>query len=1195
MEGDSHSPSSTFVIERDARSGLAKVIPRRPRVSWGLGIALALAFAVLVTPAITADRWLTSLGSGAVELGKPAPLTVRVPVFTGLMTEDQRIGGNGAGVVIARGELATDADVDTADKVNAATPRGPLPYVAFFALVLVFGAIFTHHMRRSTLGRLLRVQAISLISVTLLAITAKVVLLGSAASILIVPVALLAMVPTMVLDRVVGLATGVLAALTLSLIGPFDLGIAILMLVQASTAGLVVAERPRHRWKAALSAGAVTTLLTVGTYVLLSYLTTGKLPPLTTGWSSPLIAAAIGPATAMLLAVPLIPLYQLLVGEITQGKLVELEDLSHPLLRQIAERSPGTWQHSLAMSNMAEIAANSIGANGRLVRVGAYFHDLGKSLHPKYFIENLEPGETSPHDRLPPETSCDAIFAHVTEGIVTARKAGLHERIVDFMHMHHGNGVLEYFWAKTREQGNPNGLTIDQFRYPGHPPQNRETAILAICDAVEAASRTLKKPDAKSIESLVQRIVYGKLHLGQLDESGLSMSDLRRVSDSLRETIRHANHGRIEYPWQKAEQDASAEPPVQSNETSQLLRLDSLDRRPARTGVSMAQQPSQSMSPATPSQSMPIELGPAHRKSDRNLAPDEDLGIIETAPAIGSNPMVKRPSEPAFVQPPVATPPLAAAPPLMSNATIQGPPAGVLSTGSSEVPPVPAMGMGPMRSDPIDEVPAGARPIGPPPDVIGPSTFTGVPPGARAKAATLSPAPRRQSPTLPPLGIKVPTPAKPEPRTSGLATDPAHAKTDVDQRSSGLANNPVPNTTLLGTDAATRRRAPTVPSDPPLTRLAETAVTDPYAWSSTPAEPRRADGPTTLRPDEAPRRPTPRPMVEPAARDNPRTLPHELPLRSPAERPTPKPEYSTRDTLPADRGQQQRTLEADAYREPPRPSDPTMTTLRGPAAPTHLPASAPVPHYPAEPSINPDQSAPSFSPAIPTVTPTRMGGPPEPTDLDAAITNPPPLRRGGGTAPRDIGPARRLPGILLEQDALDHDARLGPSAGDDDVRVTAPRTPVVTPTTLAGHVAPVISAVEDAGRTEPSIPRVELPLRAPPTNPPQDGSWANGLASRIDSAIDDWSLETPVAPPTKAELRALLGAPDPTRQQSLEELERLHAVTRDLKSDPQILPPRNIHTTHEVDPDDIEASIEIAPRARTRSPSAIGVAKPKKP
>ncbi|HWN67223.1 MAG TPA: hypothetical protein VNM90_06260, partial [Haliangium sp.] len=163
----------------------------------------------------------------------------------------------------------------------------------------------------------------------------------------------------------------------------------------------------------------------------------------------------------------------------------------------------------------------------------------------------------SPHDRLPPDISCDAIFAHVTEGIRVARQHRLPERVIDFMYMHHGDGLLEYFWAKCRDSGNPEGLTEADFRYPGVPPQSRETAILAVCDAVEAASRTLKKPDERAIESLVQRIVYGKLHLGQLDQSGLSMSDLRKISDSLRETIKHAHHGRIEYPWQREEKKAA--------------------------------------------------------------------------------------------------------------------------------------------------------------------------------------------------------------------------------------------------------------------------------------------------------------------------------------------------------------------------------------------------------------------------------------------------------------------------------------------------------------------------------------------------------------------------------------------------------------------------------------------------------------
>jgi cyclic-di-AMP phosphodiesterase PgpH len=575
---DALPPASTQDPLKGPRAELAKVIPRRPRVTWWLGILLAASFALLAIPSVTAHRWLGTLS--VVERGLPAPYTVRVPPFAGYDTAAGHTGGGG--VLIARGEVADRDTAEMVRQIDDTRPHGPLPYVAFLLLVGVLTGLFTHHTRRSTYGRLLRVQLVSLTTIIVLAIAVKAVMLTTSLSVLVVPVALLSMVPTLVLDRVVGLATGTLAALVVALLVPFDVGVAVMLMVQAGAAGLVIAERPKKRLRAVLIAGAAATLFTAATYPLMLYLTTGRFPidelaqPAQSAW----LAAAAGPALATVLALFVVPVYQLLVGEITHGKLVELEDLSHPLLKQIANKAPGTWQHSLMMANMAELAANAIGANGRLVRVGAYFHDLGKSLQPKYFIENLEPGETSPHDKLPPDVSCDAIFAHVTEGIVAARRAGLHERIIDFMHMHHGNGVLEYFWGKCREHGNPKELSVEHFRYPGVPPQSRETAILSICDAVEAASRTLKKPDVSAIDNLVQRIVYGKLHLGQLDDSGLSMSDLRRVAESLRDTIKHANHGRIEYPWQKAQQDASA-----SADQDRLVttgpRLDSLDR-PAR-------------------------------------------------------------------------------------------------------------------------------------------------------------------------------------------------------------------------------------------------------------------------------------------------------------------------------------------------------------------------------------------------------------------------------------------------------------------------------------------------------------------------------------------------------------------------------------------------------------------------------------
>jgi putative nucleotidyltransferase with HDIG domain len=737
------------------RGELAKTIPRRPRVSWWLGLIFAVAFALLATPAVTADRWLAAMGIGEVRAGQIASLTVRVPAIAGFDAGERRLGSGG--IVIARGETATVEEERTAAAVTASSPHGALPYVALFLLVLVFSAIFTHHMQRSTRGRLVRVQIVSLISIVVLAIAVKVLLLATPVSVLVVPVALLAIVPTLALDRIVGLATGVLAALIVALLGPFDVGVAILLLVQASVAGLVVAEHPKDRWRAVLTAGALTTMCTAATYLLLTYLSTGALRPATDPLHSAWLAAALGPAIATVLAVPLLPLYQMLVGEITRGKLIELEDLSHPLLKQIAEKSPGTWQHSLMMANLAEIAANAIGASGRLVRVGAYYHDLGKSLQPKYFIENLDPGETSPHDKLSPEVSCDAIFAHVTEGIVTARKAGLHERIIDFMHMHHGNGVLEYFWGKCKEQGNPRAFTQEHFRYPGHPPQSRETAILAICDAVEAASRTLKKPDAKSIDSLVQRIVYGKLHLGQLDESGLSMSDLRRVSDSLRETIRHANHGRIEYPWQKAQQDASASEAA-ATPVSTAPRLDSLDRAQDRRETSIKAKPSNGAS-AEATTDVALAATADIKGSKANDAAPVLVKEVQPARQSGAHRIPTPPPSSESRRRPTVPPndiPLERVRANTDSEDLHAPRRA--HTDTDDIPPHRPSAPAIIRVERAGTTPPLERIAPAPPEDQAP---------ARKRAATLPPTPLRRAPTVPPPPSTARAPTLPSSRVAG--------------------------------------------------------------------------------------------------------------------------------------------------------------------------------------------------------------------------------------------------------------------------------------------------------------------------------------------------------------------------------------------------------------------------------------------
>jgi hypothetical protein len=547
---------------RATRAQLAKVIRRRAKVNAFFALLASILFASVAAPLVAMDVLLAGVNEPAFVPGEPAPMTVRVPHFAGF--SDERYEVSHGAVVVARGQMV---DRETAALVQAVRAQMPAPGAAllgYFTILFTVSLLYSIHLRGSHRGQLLRTQALTLLLLVGGAFAMKMALLFTSVSVFLVPLAAVAMVGRIVVDRSVGLSTALLASVLFGMLVPFDLGVIAVLLLQSMTACLVAGDRRSKNARLA-GAGLVGGASAAVCYAVLSHLATGHSPlaELEDPLRSALAASVVGGVLGGLLAIPLKPLYQYMLGDITKSKLVELEDLSNPLLRQIAENSPGTWQHSLAMANMAEIAANAIGADGRLVRVGAYYHDLGKSLQPKYFIENLDAGESSPHDRLPPEVSCDAIFAHVTEGIRVARKHRLPERIIDFMYMHHGDGLLEYFWSKCRESGNPRGLIESDFRYPGVPPQSRETAILAICDAVEAASRTLKKPDERAIESLVQRIVYGKLHLGQLDQSGLSMADLRKISDSLRETIKHAHHGRIEYPWQREEKKAEAAPSAQ--------------------------------------------------------------------------------------------------------------------------------------------------------------------------------------------------------------------------------------------------------------------------------------------------------------------------------------------------------------------------------------------------------------------------------------------------------------------------------------------------------------------------------------------------------------------------------------------------------------------------------------------------------
>jgi putative nucleotidyltransferase with HDIG domain len=522
------------------------MIRTRTRAGPIVGLALSLLFAAALVPVATAERWLGLPGTLAA--GERSPITVR----------RAELGAPGvARIVAARGEVVDEAQAEAVNALSAPAGRGPATLVGLGVTFGLVGLLLLAYVRTTQRGRLLRVQLTVLGLVVVLALLVKVGLLVTTLSWYLAPTAAGSLLCAVVIDRFAGVGVAVALALVCATLMPFDSSVAIVLGAQG-LAGALALGRPKRR-RAFVLAGVAGGVAAAAAYLAVAYVYGRELPgaELADPARSGLLAALAGGVLSAPLALAGRGAVERLAGGISRHRLMELADLESPLLKKIAAEAPGTWQHSLAMANMAEIAANAIGANALLVRVGAYYHDLGKSMQPQYYIENLAAGQRSPHDELPPDLSADAIFAHVTEGVRLARAEGLPEAIIDFMHMHHGDGVLEYFWGKCLEQGNPKNLAPAAFRYPGVKPQSRETAILAIVDAVEASSRTLRRPDAKSIEQLVQRIVYGKLHLGQLDESGLAVAELRRLSNTLVDTLKHAHHVRIEYPWQKDERAAT--------------------------------------------------------------------------------------------------------------------------------------------------------------------------------------------------------------------------------------------------------------------------------------------------------------------------------------------------------------------------------------------------------------------------------------------------------------------------------------------------------------------------------------------------------------------------------------------------------------------------------------------------------------
>lgn len=485
------------------------------------------------------------------------------------MLRTRLIAGSGAatllslvfGVVMTgvhSGGKLIQAVLGTRANISPSQFLGPLGLYVLVALLIVSYLRFFIPSR----GALLRTQA-GVLGIVAMSLASSKLLVGAAnLSPFVIPSAIVPLWVALYLDRRAAILLSVATGFLLALLVRFSM--LTFMVYVACGMSAAFSFRGRKHSRATLLAGVAAGLFAAITLVV------GKTfegefdvrADLFAGVRSEVLAAFAGGVASGVVSVLVEPLAVVVLGVVSRARLLDLTDLEQPLLQKMAKEAPGSWEHSRAMANLAEGAAAAIGADALLTRVGAYYHDLGKTIQPKYFVENLEHGERSPHEELEPHVSADAIMAHVVEGVNILRRGGIPESVIEFAYTHHGTSVIEYFWHKCIEQGNPNGLKESFFRYPGMRPRSKETAILMLIDSIEAASRTVNPPERAKFEELIQRIIFVKMKQGQLDESGLTVEDLRTLVNRVTDTLTNVYHGRVRYPWQDRRAKGQSDLPI---------------------------------------------------------------------------------------------------------------------------------------------------------------------------------------------------------------------------------------------------------------------------------------------------------------------------------------------------------------------------------------------------------------------------------------------------------------------------------------------------------------------------------------------------------------------------------------------------------------------------------------------------------
>ena len=366
-----------------------------------------------------------------------------------------------------------------------------------------------------------------------------------------IPVAATAVMVRILMNSETAVVFAALVSLACAYVLGGDLFLAIYFFL-GSVVGAGALAHAKERGKV-FRAGLITSLVNVAFVLLLMVLQLSIWGPemLDESEIKPLfdvLFAVLAGVGVGIIALGLIPVFEA-VGFLTDIKLLELASLDHPLMREMIIKAPGTYHHSVLVGSLGEAAAEAISANALLTRVGAYFHDIGKTTKPHYFVEN-QPDADNIHDRLQPAMSVLIIGNHVKEGVELGEQHRLPQTIIDMIPQHHGTSLMRFFYSKAREseEAAKSGVSDEDFRYPGPKPQSREAGILMLADGVEAATRSLHEPTRHNISARVQQVINGVVIDGQLDQCPLTLKDLSIVAETFTSVLVGIHHHRVEYP-----------------------------------------------------------------------------------------------------------------------------------------------------------------------------------------------------------------------------------------------------------------------------------------------------------------------------------------------------------------------------------------------------------------------------------------------------------------------------------------------------------------------------------------------------------------------------------------------------------------------------------------------------------------------